>query len=164
MKKYFKWILRKNNLVIFVQGQGDRATVGWEFSSKNIHFFCQQFQHKYSGKKRQISSYLLKGQDRFWRWRTIYLIYQSFNHSYIIWDGHLFVFIWDILWGCEYICHAFWPFWIFFLAVAGIPAKKLVEAHGTFATATCTVCRREYQGEDLRVSVIIMHQINQSIM
>ncbi|XP_060796874.1 NAD-dependent protein deacetylase sirtuin-3, mitochondrial isoform X1 [Neoarius graeffei] len=38
--------------------------------------------------------------------------------------------------------------------MAGIPAKKLVEAHGTFATATCTVCRREYQGEDLRSDIM----------
>ncbi|KAB5558865.1 hypothetical protein PHYPO_G00022170 [Pangasianodon hypophthalmus] len=38
--------------------------------------------------------------------------------------------------------------------MAGIPAKKLVEAHGTFATATCTVCRREYQGEDLRSNIM----------
>ncbi|XP_077375338.1 NAD-dependent protein deacetylase sirtuin-3, mitochondrial isoform X2 [Festucalex cinctus] len=34
--------------------------------------------------------------------------------------------------------------------LAGIPPKMLVEAHGTFATATCTVCRRKYEGEDLR--------------
>ncbi|KAF5906099.1 NAD-dependent protein deacetylase sirtuin-3, mitochondrial isoform X1, partial [Clarias magur] len=38
--------------------------------------------------------------------------------------------------------------------MAGIPAKKLVEAHGTFATATCTVCRQGYQGEDLRSDVL----------
>ncbi|XP_053368510.1 NAD-dependent protein deacetylase sirtuin-3, mitochondrial [Clarias gariepinus] len=38
--------------------------------------------------------------------------------------------------------------------MSGIPAKKLVEAHGTFVTATCTVCRREYQGEDLRSDVL----------
>ncbi|XP_017333448.1 NAD-dependent protein deacetylase sirtuin-3, mitochondrial isoform X4 [Ictalurus punctatus] len=42
----------------------------------------------------------------------------------------------------------------FSLPVAGIPAVKLVEAHGTFATATCTVCRREYQGEDLRSDIM----------
>lgn len=36
--------------------------------------------------------------------------------------------------------------------VAGIPPDKLVEAHGTFASATCTVCRRSYSGEDFRVS------------
>lgn len=38
--------------------------------------------------------------------------------------------------------------------LAGIPAKMLVEAHGTFATATCTVCRRQYEGEDLRPDVM----------
>ncbi|KAM7405688.1 hypothetical protein PAMP_000116 [Pampus punctatissimus] len=35
--------------------------------------------------------------------------------------------------------------------LAGIPPEMLVEAHGTFATATCTVCRRKYDGKDLRV-------------
>ncbi|XP_061621004.1 NAD-dependent protein deacetylase sirtuin-3, mitochondrial isoform X4 [Phyllopteryx taeniolatus] len=34
--------------------------------------------------------------------------------------------------------------------LAGIPPEMLVEAHGTFATATCTVCRSKYKGEDLR--------------
>ncbi|XP_062973101.1 NAD-dependent protein deacetylase sirtuin-3, mitochondrial [Elgaria multicarinata webbii] len=38
--------------------------------------------------------------------------------------------------------------------VAGIPPDKLVEAHGTFASATCTVCRRSYPGEDFRVDVM----------
>lgn len=37
-------------------------------------------------------------------------------------------------------------------AVAGIPPEMLVEAHGTFATATCTSCLRKYEGQDLRVS------------
>ncbi|XP_055211655.1 NAD-dependent protein deacetylase sirtuin-3, mitochondrial isoform X12 [Gorilla gorilla gorilla] len=35
--------------------------------------------------------------------------------------------------------------------VSGIPASKLVEAHGTFASATCTVCQRPFPGEDIRV-------------
>ncbi|KAG7242710.1 hypothetical protein INR49_020085, partial [Caranx melampygus] len=35
--------------------------------------------------------------------------------------------------------------------LAGIPPEMLVEAHGTFSTATCTVCMRKYNGEDLRV-------------
>ncbi|KAK6294059.1 hypothetical protein J4Q44_G00348890 [Coregonus suidteri] len=38
--------------------------------------------------------------------------------------------------------------------LAGIPPEKLVEAHGTFATATCTVCRRDYQGEELRPDIM----------
>ncbi|NXN92775.1 SIR3 deacetylase, partial [Rhinopomastus cyanomelas] len=38
--------------------------------------------------------------------------------------------------------------------VAGIPADSLVEAHGTFATATCTVCRRNFPGEDFRGDVM----------
>ncbi|NP_001170802.1 NAD-dependent protein deacetylase sirtuin-3, mitochondrial [Oryctolagus cuniculus] len=38
--------------------------------------------------------------------------------------------------------------------VAGIPASKLVEAHGTFASASCTVCRRCFPGEDFRGDVM----------
>lgn len=38
--------------------------------------------------------------------------------------------------------------------LAGIPPEKLVEAHGTFATATCTVCRRKYDGEEIRPAVM----------
>ncbi|XP_023364374.1 NAD-dependent protein deacetylase sirtuin-3, mitochondrial isoform X2 [Otolemur garnettii] len=35
--------------------------------------------------------------------------------------------------------------------VSGIPTSKLVEAHGTFATATCTVCQSPFRGEDFWV-------------
>ncbi|XP_055363286.1 NAD-dependent protein deacetylase sirtuin-3, mitochondrial isoform X2 [Betta splendens] len=35
--------------------------------------------------------------------------------------------------------------------LAGIPPEMLVEAHGTFAAATCTVCLRKYDSEDLRL-------------
>ncbi|XP_037401018.1 NAD-dependent protein deacetylase sirtuin-3, mitochondrial isoform X2 [Pygocentrus nattereri] len=38
--------------------------------------------------------------------------------------------------------------------MAGIPPKMLVEAHGTFATATCTVCRRDYKGEELHSDIM----------
>ncbi|XP_051633169.1 NAD-dependent protein deacetylase sirtuin-3, mitochondrial [Manacus candei] len=38
--------------------------------------------------------------------------------------------------------------------LAGIPPDKLVEAHGTFATATCTVCKRNFPGEDFRGDVM----------
>ncbi|XP_068168726.1 NAD-dependent protein deacetylase sirtuin-3, mitochondrial [Antennarius striatus] len=38
--------------------------------------------------------------------------------------------------------------------LAGIPPEMLVEAHGTFATATCTVCLRKYDGEKLRPDVM----------
>ncbi|XP_051503635.1 NAD-dependent protein deacetylase sirtuin-3, mitochondrial [Myxocyprinus asiaticus] len=38
--------------------------------------------------------------------------------------------------------------------MAGIPPKMLVEAHGTFATATCTVCCRNYKGEELRNDIM----------
>ncbi|XP_071415291.1 NAD-dependent protein deacetylase sirtuin-3, mitochondrial isoform X2 [Pithys albifrons albifrons] len=38
--------------------------------------------------------------------------------------------------------------------MAGIPPDRLVEAHGTFATATCTVCKRNFPGEDFRGDVM----------
>uniref|UniRef100_A0A8C7W0U3 Deacetylase sirtuin-type domain-containing protein n=1 Tax=Oncorhynchus mykiss TaxID=8022 RepID=A0A8C7W0U3_ONCMY len=38
--------------------------------------------------------------------------------------------------------------------LAGIPPEKLVEAHGSFATATCTVCLRDYKGEELRPDIM----------
>ncbi|KAK5874406.1 hypothetical protein PBY51_019350 [Eleginops maclovinus] len=38
--------------------------------------------------------------------------------------------------------------------LAGIPPEMLVEAHGTFATATCTVCLRKYKGGELRSDVM----------
>eukprot|EP00062_Callorhinchus_milii_P025317 gi/632986172/ref/XP_007910087.1/ PREDICTED: NAD-dependent protein deacetylase sirtuin-3, mitochondrial [Callorhinchus milii] len=38
--------------------------------------------------------------------------------------------------------------------MAGIPPEKLVEAHGTFATATCTVCLKAYSWEELRDDVM----------
>lgn len=38
--------------------------------------------------------------------------------------------------------------------LAGIPQEKLVEAHGTFATATCTVCRTKYDGQEIRSTVL----------
>lgn len=34
--------------------------------------------------------------------------------------------------------------------IAGIPAEKLVEAHGTFATASCTRCGKKYDPKDFR--------------
>ncbi|XP_061077987.1 NAD-dependent protein deacetylase sirtuin-3, mitochondrial isoform X1 [Conger conger] len=38
--------------------------------------------------------------------------------------------------------------------MAGISPSKLVEAHGTFSMATCTVCLREYPGEELRADIM----------
>ncbi|XP_028999510.1 NAD-dependent protein deacetylase sirtuin-3, mitochondrial isoform X3 [Betta splendens] len=38
--------------------------------------------------------------------------------------------------------------------LAGIPPEMLVEAHGTFAAATCTVCLRKYDSEDLRPDIM----------
>ncbi|XP_021119754.1 NAD-dependent protein deacetylase sirtuin-3, mitochondrial isoform X3 [Heterocephalus glaber] len=39
--------------------------------------------------------------------------------------------------------------------VSGIPVSKLVEAHGTFASATCTVCRRSFPEEDFWADVMM---------
>ena len=41
---------------------------------------------------------------------------------------------------------------ICFVTVAGIPARKLIEAHGSFATATCRKCQAKYTGQDILVS------------
>ncbi|XP_072321423.1 NAD-dependent protein deacetylase sirtuin-3, mitochondrial [Eucyclogobius newberryi] len=38
--------------------------------------------------------------------------------------------------------------------LAGIPEEKLVEAHGTFSTATCTICCRKYSGDYVRPAVM----------
>ncbi|XP_006046968.3 NAD-dependent protein deacetylase sirtuin-3, mitochondrial isoform X1 [Bubalus bubalis] len=38
---------------------------------------------------------------------------------------------------------------------SGIPASKLVEAHGSLASATCTICRRPYPGEDFWADVMV---------
>ncbi|XP_078271573.1 NAD-dependent protein deacetylase sirtuin-3, mitochondrial-like isoform X2 [Rhinoraja longicauda] len=37
---------------------------------------------------------------------------------------------------------------------AGIPPERLVEAHGSFATATCTACRQSYGWDQLRDDVL----------
>ncbi|CAI9546633.1 unnamed protein product [Staurois parvus] len=38
--------------------------------------------------------------------------------------------------------------------VAGIPVDKLVEAHGSFSSATCTMCLKEYPGKAFRDAVL----------
>ncbi|XP_022082830.1 NAD-dependent protein deacetylase sirtuin-3-like [Acanthaster planci] len=38
--------------------------------------------------------------------------------------------------------------------MAGIPAAKLVEAHGTFATSTCTRCGEKYDGDDTKAEIM----------
>ncbi|KAK6191844.1 hypothetical protein SNE40_003433 [Patella caerulea] len=38
--------------------------------------------------------------------------------------------------------------------LAGIPASKLVEAHGTFATATCTLCGYKCDGDDIKDRIL----------
>ncbi|KAM5138554.1 NAD-dependent protein deacetylase sirtuin-3, mitochondrial [Mantella aurantiaca] len=37
---------------------------------------------------------------------------------------------------------------------AGIPAEKLVEAHGSFSSATCTMCLKEYPGKTFHDAVL----------
>ena len=37
--------------------------------------------------------------------------------------------------------------------MAGIPAEKIVEAHGTFVTATCLRCREKYRCDDIRAQI-----------
>lgn len=37
---------------------------------------------------------------------------------------------------------------------AGIPEDKLVEAHGTFATATCQKCWKKYDGDDIKEAIL----------
>jgi len=44
----------------------------------------------------------------------------------------------------------------FNLLVAGIPSSKLVEAHGTFSTASCTKCGKKFDGEKIKVVGRIM--------
>ncbi|MEE6510914.1 hypothetical protein FKM82_031256 [Ascaphus truei] len=38
--------------------------------------------------------------------------------------------------------------------VAGVPLEKLVEAHGSFASATCTTCLKSYPGETFQDAVL----------
>ncbi|XP_058382014.1 NAD-dependent protein deacetylase sirtuin-3, mitochondrial [Diceros bicornis minor] len=38
---------------------------------------------------------------------------------------------------------------------SGIPASKLIEAHGSFASATCTVCQTPSPGEDFWADVLV---------
>ena len=44
-------------------------------------------------------------------------------------------------------------FVIYFIVVAGVPNEKLVEAHGSFSTATCRVCYKSYTGEEIKVCI-----------
>ncbi|EDO47672.1 predicted protein, partial [Nematostella vectensis] len=37
--------------------------------------------------------------------------------------------------------------------LAGLPAEKLVEAHGTFSTASCISCHHSYDGEQIRKTI-----------
>ena len=41
--------------------------------------------------------------------------------------------------------------YVFIQLVAEVPAGKLVEAHGTFSTASCTRCQKSYDGEQIKV-------------
>ncbi|BFZ04260.1 hypothetical protein BsWGS_07299 [Bradybaena similaris] len=37
--------------------------------------------------------------------------------------------------------------------LAGVPPEKLVEAHGTFSSASCIVCQEKYRGSDIKESI-----------
>ena len=37
--------------------------------------------------------------------------------------------------------------------MAEVPASKLVEAHGTFSTASCIRCHKSFDGEQIKVSL-----------
>ncbi|XP_060552811.1 uncharacterized protein LOC132714084 isoform X2 [Ruditapes philippinarum] len=37
--------------------------------------------------------------------------------------------------------------------LAGVPAEKMVEAHGTFATATCTICKHKMEGSEIKEKI-----------
>ena len=43
----------------------------------------------------------------------------------------------------------------FVCLVAGVPESKLVEAHGSFATATCRYCKATYPGHTIMVSTLL---------
>lgn len=54
---------------------------------------------------------------------------------------------------CEF---GFFPNWkltlfSYYSTVAGLPADKMVEAHGTFSDATCLICRQKHDKEDIKV-------------
>lgn len=65
--------------------------------------------------------------------------------SLVVWHNRTSQRRWQWTWCACFLC-------LCLFLVAGIPPEMLVEAHGTFATATCTACLRKYEGEDLRVS------------
>lgn len=43
----------------------------------------------------------------------------------------------------------------YFHLVAGIPEEKLVEAHGTFSTATCVRCYKKHKGDIIKVKLTL---------
>jgi NAD-dependent SIR2 family protein deacetylase len=40
---------------------------------------------------------------------------------------------------------------LLFVLVAGLPQDKIIEAHGTFSTASCIRCHRKYDGDTIKV-------------
>lgn len=39
-------------------------------------------------------------------------------------------------------------------SIAGLPAEKIVEAHGSFGTATCLSCKSKYSADDIRPEIM----------
>ena len=54
---------------------------------------------------------------------------------------------------CRNLDHMLSIFVIYFIAVAGVPNEKFIEAHGSFSTATCRVCFKVYTGEEIKVCI-----------
>ena len=48
--------------------------------------------------------------------------------------------------------------------MAEVPASKLVEAHGTFSTASCIRCHKSYDGEQIKVSLPERHGRRSDLM
>ena len=40
--------------------------------------------------------------------------------------------------------------------MAGIKTARLVEAHGSFSTASCTVCHARHDADEVKVSIMII--------
>lgn len=57
----------------------------------------------------------------------------------------------QVIWDFEtFIIHVSQRLFMNF-TVAGLPADKMVEAHGTFSDATCLICRQRHDKEDIKV-------------
>ena len=44
-------------------------------------------------------------------------------------------------------------------ALAGVPDDKLVECHGHFRTASCTLCGKPYDGNECQDAMVVQHRV-----